>query len=1036
MDDVSEPHSDFTINVKATKRKPAVALGTAFPKKRQHRTKAHPPTSSSPSQPDTPGSPITANSTLPQLPELSKRQKSERGKKQSNAVHMYEAVQSGQSAFVTVVDDWLEGYKQDREEGLLELINFVVQCCGCKGVVTREMFNSMQNADIISHLTKEFNEDSVSYPLVASGTQGRRFREALCEFPSQLVQRCQNSLLYDEFLFSSLLAFLTGLADSQVRSFRHTSTLIAMHLMSAIVEVAAVVYTQGEMTQRRCQLEKNKGVKQIATEKLEELQNSYNELLEHQEELRSLMNGIFKGVFVHRYRDRVPEIRVICMKEMGVWLRENPTSFLNDGHLKYMGWMLNDKQASVRLQCVLALQKLYAERSFISRLELFTSRFKERMLNMVMDKDPDVAVEAVKLLLVIKQRVEDCLTEEECSSVYPLVFAAHRGLASAAGEFLYHVLCTELGPLSEGEHEKHSAAFLNLLTCFFIQSKYHEHAAYLVDSLWNVAGSELTDWNTMTSLLLYDKGAGQGLEDAEEGALIDIMMSAVRQAAEATGPTSHLVGKRNLSVKGRKLQAQERRRITNHFILLLPQLLAKYSSDAEKVSSLLRAPLYFELEAYSSTGRLEKNAADEDDVYSAATSMKRLAVFSSARDITAWKLLDPCFLLLKTGVESGEIDQELMVSAMRCLAFHLLWERVKISHVAAQADKAFVCLCDVLLVFGQQKVRKELQSMNFSPDDTLKAEMASFVMDYIFTDPDNDITGEDEDEITSLQRRRNQLAGYCKLILFGVLELRAAADIFKCYNKFYRDYGDLIKETLSKSRIISPVESAKVVCLSLQQVWFIPSGSLCGSNLTKREEGQNYMKEIKDLAKKFAMSFGINLQHIRRPLLELHHIFNLNISKKSVKKCLSCTGLRETPAFSHDTPAKKRRRVEGKYKHTLMCMNMLRAKSWAPSVGLDFLHGPVRSLDTPALTSTALSSRTAHKKPLHRSTGSYRETSLERSSVDDIVEGLSLIEEDFEEVEEPVIEDYEDEDSDFDEAVTLVRKKMRWDTYTGPKIII
>uniref|UniRef100_A0A4W4HJ05 SCD domain-containing protein n=1 Tax=Electrophorus electricus TaxID=8005 RepID=A0A4W4HJ05_ELEEL len=100
---------------------------------------------------------------------------------------------------------------------------------------------------------------------------------------------------------------------------------------------------------------------------------------------------------------RVPEIRVICMKEMGVWLRENPTSFLNDGHLKYMGWMLNDKQASVRLQCVLALQKLYAERSFISRLELFTSRFKERMLNMVMDKDPDVAVEAVKLLLVIKQ---------------------------------------------------------------------------------------------------------------------------------------------------------------------------------------------------------------------------------------------------------------------------------------------------------------------------------------------------------------------------------------------------------------------------------------------------------------------------------------------------------------------------------------------------------------------------------------------------------------------------------------------------------
>lgn len=33
----------------------------------------------------------------------------------------------------TVVDDWLDDYKQDREEGLLELLNFVIECCGCKG---------------------------------------------------------------------------------------------------------------------------------------------------------------------------------------------------------------------------------------------------------------------------------------------------------------------------------------------------------------------------------------------------------------------------------------------------------------------------------------------------------------------------------------------------------------------------------------------------------------------------------------------------------------------------------------------------------------------------------------------------------------------------------------------------------------------------------------------------------------------------------------------------------------------------------------
>ena len=67
------------------------------------------------------------------------------------------------------------------------------------------------------------------------------------------------------------------------------------------------------------------------------------QLLEHQEELSSMMNAVFRGVFVHRYRDLVPEVRAACITEMGEWLKENPTVFLNDGYLKYMGWTLHDK---------------------------------------------------------------------------------------------------------------------------------------------------------------------------------------------------------------------------------------------------------------------------------------------------------------------------------------------------------------------------------------------------------------------------------------------------------------------------------------------------------------------------------------------------------------------------------------------------------------------------------------------------------------------------------------------------------------------
>lgn len=46
------------------------------------------------------------------------------------------------------------------------------------------------------------------------------------------------------------------------------------------------------------------------------------------------------------------------------------------------------------------------------------------------------------------------------------------------------------------------------------------------------------------------------------------------------------------------------------------------------------------------------------------------------------------------------------------------------------------------MVFGQGNRRDaDAQSMFVSPDDTLRAEMASFLIDYIFADPEDEDTG-------------------------------------------------------------------------------------------------------------------------------------------------------------------------------------------------------------------------------------------------------------------------------------------------------
>ncbi|XP_067837776.1 cohesin subunit SA-3-like, partial [Heptranchias perlo] len=77
---------------------------------------------------------------------------------QKEISNLFEAVKLAKSAMQTLVDEWLEVYKLDREAGLLELLNFFIHCCGCKGVVTSQMFQKLQNAEIIRKMTEEFDE--------------------------------------------------------------------------------------------------------------------------------------------------------------------------------------------------------------------------------------------------------------------------------------------------------------------------------------------------------------------------------------------------------------------------------------------------------------------------------------------------------------------------------------------------------------------------------------------------------------------------------------------------------------------------------------------------------------------------------------------------------------------------------------------------------------------------------------------------------------------------------------------------------------
>ncbi|KAM6289210.1 LOW QUALITY PROTEIN: cohesin subunit SA-3 [Aegotheles albertisi] len=888
---------------------------------------------------------------------------------------LFEAVRSAKVAIETVVDEWLETYKKDHEKGFLELANFIIRSCGCRGVVTPEMFRDLQNSEIIQQLTEKFEEDSAEYPLAMSSQPWRRFQAGFSELVVAVVRRGRYGVVYDDFLMASTISLLTSLSDSQVRAFRHTSTLAAMKLMTALVDVALDVSLQQDTNRRHFEAERAKGPGHRATGKLEGLLGKRRELREQQEDIENMMNAIFKGVFVHRYRDVVPEIRAICMEELGTWMRSYAASFLTDGYLKYIGWTLHDKQPEVRLQCVRALQGLYGQRDTAARMELFTSRFKTRMVAMVLDKEPNVAVEVVKLLTLMLENAEEALTAEDCQAVYPLVYISSRALASAAGLFLYRRL---LDPQQGGDREGDvsprngdNRTFFCLLLTFFIESELHEHAAYLVDSLWDHAGPRLRDWETISALLLEESPA-EGLGDRQEKALVEILVASVVQAAEGQPPVGRGPAKKP-SARERKAQAEERTRLSHCLIPALPQLLAKFSADAEKVAPLLEVLRCLDLGIFC-TGRMEKHlelvlgqlqevvekhsgpavlmaasralhalchpelalrargdlvrsrladqladkchqevtellqvpcpgpSLDEEEVYSMAATLKRISALFNAHDLTPWQLFEPCARLLQHAVDTGEVPPQVLVPAITCLHFHVLWElsrlpsadvpqeqlqslkakTVTVSSLcqsclcdadAGVREQAFVVLSDLLLVLGPRLPgggRGALAPLVLVPDVGLQSQLAAFLMDHVFHHPRrcpplSSPEEDDEGHIEELHQRRVLLAGFCKLLMAEVLELSAASDVFKHYSKFYSDYGDIIKETLNWARRRDRQEWARTLLLSLQQL-------LTELLLQQGPEvrGAAAFMELRDLARRFSLLFSLHQLRNRPALLGLH----------------------------------------------------------------------------------------------------------------------------------------------------------------------
>ncbi|XP_032187595.1 cohesin subunit SA-2-like isoform X3 [Mustela erminea] len=879
-------------------------------------------------------------------------------------VTLFEMVALGKNSVQqTAVEEWVRSYKEDRELALLDLISFFVQCCGCEGMVTAELYQSNEGQNVLHRMTEKFDQEtglyykkflaypwiltimwpeklqSDFYPIVGPGPFWKRFRVNFCEFTELLVHQTHSSVLCDGHLMDTVIGMLSGLTNSAVYSLRHTSSLAAMKLLTALASVNQGICTGRRTAQRLYEIE--------SITKLKGRHKYYMELLDqrrHQFQnkpvaIDNIICALFKRTFVPRYRDISSDIRVICMGELGCWVRLYPDLFLDNNYLKYIGWMLYDKDASVRMKCILALKALYEKRESAMKLGLFFYKFKKRILSMTQDRQPEITSECMQLLRLISEHYVGVFSAMEYVFLFQFVYAAYRPMATAAGELICKRLLAP--PPHEGffaqeppDEFDRNLQNMKALIDFYLQGEFHRHVPYLVDGLWEAAPALVRNWECMTALLLEPRGGRQALTSQQERVLIEILVAAVRQAAEGRPPAGRRLGK-------------------------------KFAADKEKVTPLLQIPQYCNLDVYDTDGlgsyldaalleldclvqrhsdvavleacaRAYGTYCDEgrsahgqaapacsrlvDMLVDALTplldvfiqhekqglflghgemgricsTLRRLAAFYSAHDLSSWNLYEKMDSLLTFRRHQGSLPTEVVHCALQCTYYALLWQivaatdrlppqealldlrkrllrfclvcRVYLNHQSkVLSEKAFILLCDLLLILSHQGPEEDtgLGLLFFVPDHVLQCKLLTFVKEHVFLEeagaagPSRVYKEEDADELHELFHRRNMLAVFCKLIVCNVLEMSAAADIYQFYLKHYHHFGDIIKETMTRTRQNDRLRNALSLLLCLQQLFqkhvdtygmgYDPIEFICGP-----------FYSIRLLARRFALTLGFD----------------------------------------------------------------------------------------------------------------------------------------------------------------------------------
>ncbi|TDG47359.1 hypothetical protein AWZ03_006218 [Drosophila navojoa] len=742
----------------------------------------------------------------------------------SSRTSLLESVCNGKQSKQGICESWIRLYRHAPVAALVQFMQFVLEASG-------SLYQMPSGKEL------PFNYSEV---LIA----------ATARFGNCLMDLCHSAgLLFDDMLLKNMISFLLVCVDSKVRAFRHTSTLIALKMMTALCNIVSVEGKQ----------------------------------------LKDMWSKLFEGVFLERSIDVVDEIRFLCLSECGLWMEKYPQRYLIADYVKHLFLALQDNAAKVVESCFMSLLKLYKNPQLRAACLELGFTYRMTLLGLTMSAESELGQMAVELLGLFYKANPLMLDESMLQVIEQLVFAAHRGVAQAAADVV---------PYRYKETNSREEAIL-MLARFFLRFEEHEHAAYLVDAYYG-RNDVVLDWSRMVSMLLLP----EPLDRAECSAIIEILTRSIKQAVTGEIPPG-----RYAEELVREAQPNAKKKATSVLLNKLPKLLRQFYDSNPDLTNLLELPQFMSLH-HKQFGELLEHIKDimfeqqdgavlqmgamtlkhlyclnashgnhcKELLNSAVTNymiaatawdqsiagnsrvpmkenakrlldtLRLLSTLYARFDLYEWQLTDNALVKLQNAVDdwaNGKQDSESCLSA-ESISFYLTtiyvsfsWDLMRVKETAKAGKDvsaecrnlrrrldnflsvsfqliergslvqmecdAFTYACDIFVLFSDSLRRSSctpIRSLECKSNINDYKLIESFVLRFVFVGGIAELLP--AEMFPLLQSKRRILASYCKLVFNNVMPVMRACIVLQYYDSFYPVFGDILRSTLERCLSVNP----------------------------------------------------------------------------------------------------------------------------------------------------------------------------------------------------------------------------------------